>query len=123
MDDAFNRKRRPQFLRCFDRSGSLVCCIALAGAPQNTLTNPRPQIRQMLYQHPREYPVGLFVGLIGVTWPFADDACHYWDIEAGYTRMTPLFESTVADLSNWTLDQKILEIAPQLEGLIPIKPV
>jgi hypothetical protein len=77
----------------------------------------------MLYEHPRKYPVGHFVGLIGVTWPFADDACHYWDIEAGHTRMTPLFESTVADLNNWTLDPKILEIAPQLEGLIPIKPL
>jgi hypothetical protein len=37
--------------------------------------------------------------------------------------MTPLFESTVADLNNWTLDPKILEIAPHLEGVIPIKPV
>ncbi|EAT84223.1 hypothetical protein SNOG_07947 [Parastagonospora nodorum SN15] len=84
---------------------------------------PWPQVRQLLYQHPQEYPVGHFVGLIGVTWPFADDACHYWDIEAGYTRMTPLFESTVADLNNWTIDPKILELAPQLEGLLPIKPV
>lgn len=84
---------------------------------------PWPQIRQLLYQHPREYPVGHFVGLIGITWPFADDACHYWDIEAGYTRMTPLFESTIADLNSWTLDPKILEVAPQLEGIIPIKPV
>jgi hypothetical protein len=87
------------------------------------LTIARPQVRQLLYQHPQEYPVGHFVGLIGVTWPFADDACHYWDIEAGYTRMTPLFESTVADLNNWTIDPKILELAPQLEGLLPIKPV
>jgi len=84
---------------------------------------PWPQVRQLLYQHPREYPVGHFVGLIGITWPFADDACHYWDIEAGYTRLTPLFESTVADLNNWTIDPKILELAPQLEGLIPIRPV
>jgi hypothetical protein len=123
VDDAFAWEGRPPFLRRPDRSGSLVCLIALADGSENTLTNPRPQIRQMLYRHPREYPVGLFVGLIGITWPFADDACHYWDIEAGYTRMTPLFESTVADLNNWTLDPKILEIAPHVEGLIPIKPV
>ncbi|KAH7088250.1 hypothetical protein FB567DRAFT_559914 [Paraphoma chrysanthemicola] len=84
---------------------------------------PWPQIRQLLYQQPQEFPVGHFVGLVGVTWPYADDACHYWDIEAGYTRMTPLFESTVADLSNWTLDPKILELCPQLEGVVPIKPV
>ncbi|KAH7380100.1 hypothetical protein BKA66DRAFT_420273 [Pyrenochaeta sp. MPI-SDFR-AT-0127] len=84
---------------------------------------PWPQVRQLLYQHPQEYPVGALVGLIGIRWPYADDACHYWDIEAGYTRMTPLFESTVADLSNWTIDPKILDIIPQLEGHIPVKPV
>jgi hypothetical protein len=37
--------------------------------------------------------------------------------------MTPLFESTVADLNNWTLDPKILEVMPQLEGMVPMKPV
>lgn len=97
------------------------CCapVALSGVAKCL----RPQVRQLLYQHPQEYPVGPFVGLIGVTWPYADDACHYWDIEAGYTRMTPLFESTVADLNQWTVDPKILEIVPQLEGVIPIKPV
>ena len=84
---------------------------------------PWPQLRQLLYQHPQEYPVAHIVGLIGVTWPYADDACHYWDIESGYTRMTPLFESTIADLSNWTVDPKVLEIMPQLEGHIPVKPV
>lgn len=83
----------------------------------------RPQVRRLLYQHPQEFSVGPLVGAIGITWPYADDACHYWDIEAGCTRMTPLFESTVADLNNWTLDPKILEIMPQLEGLVPIKPV
>jgi hypothetical protein len=103
VDDAFAWEGRPPFLRRSDRSGSLVRLIALADGSENTLTNPRPQIRQMLYRHPREYPVGLFVGLIGITWPFADDACHYWN--------------------NWTLDPKILEIAPHVEGLIPIKPV
>ncbi|OAL49528.1 hypothetical protein IQ07DRAFT_644682 [Pyrenochaeta sp. DS3sAY3a] len=82
---------------------------------------PWPQVRQLLYQHPQEYPVGALVGLIGVTWPYADDACHYWDIEAGYTRMTPLFESTVADLNNWTVDPKVLETMPQLEGHIPLR--
>jgi len=35
--------------------------------------------------------------------------------------MTPLYESTVADLNNWTIDPKILEIMPQLEGHIPLK--
>jgi hypothetical protein len=77
----------------------------------------------MLYQHPHEYPIGHFVGLIGITWPYADDTCHYWDIEANCARMTPLFESTVADLANWTLDPRILEVAPQLEGIVPFSPV
>lgn len=86
-------------------------------------TLSRPQVRQLLYQHPQEYSIGHFIGQIGITWPHADDACHYWDIEAGYTRMTPLFESTVADLNNWTIDPKILEIMPQLEGHIPVRPV
>lgn len=63
------------------------------------------------------------VGLIGITWPYADDACHYWDIEAASTRLTPLFESTVADLDSWTIDPKVLETMPQLEGHIPVKPV
>jgi hypothetical protein len=80
-------------------------------------------VRQLLYQHPQEYPVGQIVGLIGITWPYADDACHYWDIEAAHTQMTPLFESTIADLNNWTIDPKILEVMPQLEGNIPVKPV
>lgn len=84
---------------------------------------PWPQVRQLLYQHPNEYPVGNLVGLIGITWPFADDACHYWDIDAGYTRLTPLFETTIADLGNWTIDPKILEMIPQLEGHVPVKPV
>jgi len=84
---------------------------------------PWPQVRQLLYQRPQEFAVGPLVGAIGVNWPYADDSCHYWDIEAGCTRMTPLFESTVAELSNWTLDPKILEIMPQLEGVVPMKPV
>lgn len=87
------------------------------------LTPGRPQIRRLLYQHPQEFSVRPLVGAIGITWPYADDSCHYWDIEAGCTRMTPLFESTVADLNNWTLDPKILEIMPQLEGMVPMKPV
>ncbi|KAA8615376.1 Zn-clus multi-domain protein [Pyrenophora tritici-repentis] len=82
---------------------------------------PWPQVRQLLYQHRQEYNVIHLVGLIGITWPYADDACHYWDIETGYSRMTPLYESTVADLNNWTIDPKILEIMPQLEGHIPLK--
>ncbi|KAF2133529.1 hypothetical protein P153DRAFT_308473 [Dothidotthia symphoricarpi CBS 119687] len=84
---------------------------------------PWPQVRQLLYQHPREYSVGPFVGLIGINWPYADDACHFWDIEAGCTRMTPLFESTVADLNNWTVDPKVFDIMPELEGLVPGKPI
>jgi hypothetical protein len=87
------------------------------------LTVDRPQVRQLLYQRPQEFAVGPLVGAIGVNWPYADDSCHYWDIEAGCTRMTPLFESTVAELGNWTLDPKILEIMPQLEGVVPMKPV
>lgn len=87
------------------------------------LTSFRPQLRQLLYQHPQEYPVINIVGLIGITWPYADDACHYWDIEAGYTRLTPLFETTVADLHSWTIDPKVLDMIPQLEGHIPVKPV
>ncbi|KAL7780138.1 hypothetical protein CFE70_010160 [Pyrenophora teres f. teres 0-1] len=82
---------------------------------------PWPQVRQLLYQHRQEYNVIHLVGLIGITWPYADDTCHYWDIETGYSRMTPLYESTVADLNNWTIDPKILEIMPQLEGHIPLK--
>jgi hypothetical protein len=78
-------------------------------------------VRQLLYQHRHEYPVGQLVGLIGITWPYADDACHYWDIIEGHTKMTPLFESTIADLNNWTIDPKILELMPQLEGHIPIR--
>lgn len=84
---------------------------------------PWPQVRQLLYAHPHEYPIESMIGLVGVTWPYADDACHYWDIESGQSRMTPLFESTIADLNNWTIDPKILETIPQLEGHIPVKPV
>ena len=83
----------------------------------------RPGVRQLLYQHPQDYPVDALIGLIGMTWPYADDACHYWDVEGEYTRMTPLFESAVAELNNWTIDPKILEIIPQLEGHIPVKRV
>ena len=90
---------------------------------RSVLTVLRPQLRQLLYHDPENYPVGNFVGLVGVTWPFADDSCHYWDIEAGLARMTPLFEDTVSDLNSWTIDPKILETAPQLEGVIPLKPV
>ncbi|KAJ6276563.1 hypothetical protein J3E71DRAFT_245739 [Bipolaris maydis] len=84
---------------------------------------PWPQVRQLLHQYPQEYSVGHFFGQIGITWPHAAKACYYWDIEAGYTRMTPLFESIVVDLNNWIISPKILEIMPQLEGCIPIGPV
>jgi hypothetical protein len=63
------------------------------------------------------------VGLIGITWPYADETCHYWDIEANCACMTPLFENTVADLASWTLDPRILEVAPQLEGMVPFSPI
>ncbi|KAF2788249.1 hypothetical protein K505DRAFT_342252 [Melanomma pulvis-pyrius CBS 109.77] len=82
---------------------------------------PWPQLRRHLYQHPGEYPVGTFVGFVGLTWMYADDACHYWDIESGCTRMTPLFKNHVYDLNSWTLDAKALEVIPQLEGLVPMK--
>ena len=65
--------------------------------------------------------VGAFVGFVQIAWPYADDACHYWDIESGCTRMSPLFETHVGDLNNWTLDAKALDIMPQLEGLAPVK--
>lgn len=80
----------------------------------------RPQLRQYLYQHPDEFVVGAFLGLVGINWPYADDACHYWDIETGCTRLTPLFENHLNDLNSWTLDAKALEIMPQIEGLAPI---
>ncbi|KAJ4377859.1 hypothetical protein N0V83_000689 [Neocucurbitaria cava] len=94
-------------------------------APYDILIDliPWPQVRRLLYQNPQEYPVVQMVGLVGLKWPYADDACHFWDIEAGYTRMTPLFETTISDLNNWTIDPKILELIPQLEGHIPVKPV
>lgn len=82
----------------------------------------RPQVRQLLYQHPQEFSVSHFISQIGIKWPHADDLCHYWDIEAGYSRMTPLFESTIIELANWTIDPKILKIMPQLEGNIPTRP-
>lgn len=81
----------------------------------------RPQLRQYLYQHPGEFVVGAFVGFVGLNWPFADDACHYWDNQSGCTRMTPLFETTVNDLRSWTLDARAIDIMPQLEGLVPIR--
>lgn len=64
--------------------------------------------------------VGAFLGLIRIHWPYADEACHYWDVETGCTRLTPLFENQITDLNSWTLDLKALEIMPQIEGLVPI---
>jgi hypothetical protein len=52
---------------------------------------------------------------------YGDDACHYWDMESGCTRMTPAFESHVRDLNRWTLNHKALEVMPQLESMVPIK--
>ncbi|KAF2006937.1 hypothetical protein P154DRAFT_178907 [Amniculicola lignicola CBS 123094] len=82
---------------------------------------PWPQLRQHLYQHPGEFMVGAFVGFVNLSWPYADDACHYWDIEAGCTRLTPLFENHVADLLSWAMDAKALELMPQLESMVPVK--
>jgi hypothetical protein len=81
---------------------------------------PWPQLRQYLYQHPGEFLAGAFVGHIHVHWPYGDDACHYWDAGTASTRMSPLFESHINDLNNWTLDAKALETMPQVEGLVPI---
>lgn len=61
-----------------------------------------------------------FLGQIKVNWPYADEACHYWDVEAGCTRLTPLFENHISDLNNWTLDEKVIKTFPQIEGLVPI---
>ena len=92
----------------------LSCSIA-------PLNLSRPQLRRYLYQHPSEFPVGAFVGFVGLNWVYEDSACHYWDIEAGCTRLTPLFENHINDLNSWTLDAKALEVMFQLEGLVPIK--
>ncbi|KAF2444693.1 hypothetical protein P171DRAFT_454501 [Karstenula rhodostoma CBS 690.94] len=81
---------------------------------------PWPQLRQYLYHHHGEFVLSAFLGLIGIDWPYADDACHYWEIESACTRLTPLFETHINDLENWNLDAKALEIMPQLEGLVPI---
>jgi len=81
---------------------------------------PWPQLRQYLYQHRGEIGSGAFLGLIGINWPYADEACHYWEIESACTRLTPLFETHINDLDSWNLDAKALEVMPQLEGLVPI---
>jgi hypothetical protein len=65
--------------------------------------------------------VGAFVGCIGLNWPYADEACYYWDIERMTTRVTPLFKNQVGDLNSWTLGSKALEIMPQIQGLVPMK--
>ncbi|KAJ4305292.1 hypothetical protein N0V90_000823 [Kalmusia sp. IMI 367209] len=77
------------------------------------------RLRQYLYQHPEEFVLGAFLGLIGINWPYTDDACHYWDIDSACTRLTPLFETHISDLDSWTLDAKALEYMPQIEGLVP----
>ena len=122
MADAFDGQNKPVAARYSDRP----CSVVRFGTwlqQGHALTLNRPQVRQLLFEHPQEFSVGPLIGAIGIAWPYADDACHYWDIEAGFTRMTPLFENTVADLNNWTLDPKILEIMPQLESMILIKPM
>lgn len=83
---------------------------------------PWPELRQYLYQHPGDFVVGAFVGFVSVHWPYTDGACHYWDINSGCTRLTPLFESHINDLGSWTMEHKALEIMPALEGMVPIKP-
>ncbi|KAF2016331.1 hypothetical protein BU24DRAFT_422676 [Aaosphaeria arxii CBS 175.79] len=82
---------------------------------------PWPPLRQYLYQHPGEFVVGAFVGFVGTNWPYADDACHYWDMEAGCTKLSPLFENHISDLDNWTLDAKAVELMPQIGDFIPMK--
>jgi len=82
---------------------------------------PWPALRQYLYTHPNEFVAGAFLGHVNIEWPFPPEACHYWDMEAGCTRLTPAFESYVADLNNWTMDAKALQIMPALIGMVPIK--
>ncbi|KAH7139038.1 hypothetical protein B0J11DRAFT_546597 [Dendryphion nanum] len=82
---------------------------------------PWPQLRQHLYQHPGEYVVGTFVGYVLINWPYADDACSFWDLESGCTRMSPLFENHISDLNNWSMDAKAIELMPQIDGMVPIK--
>ncbi|KAF2644889.1 hypothetical protein P280DRAFT_466152 [Massarina eburnea CBS 473.64] len=81
---------------------------------------PWPAVRQYFYQNPGELVVGAFLGQVGVTWPYADDACHYWEVETACTRLTPLFENHINDLNSWTLNAKALEVMPQLEALVPV---
>ncbi|KAF2191060.1 hypothetical protein K469DRAFT_735940 [Zopfia rhizophila CBS 207.26] len=92
-------------------------------APYDILIDllPWPQLRQYLYQHPGEFVVGAFVGFVSINWPYADDASHYWDIESGCTRLTPLFETHIGDLNSWSLDAKAMEIMPQIDGMVPLK--
>ncbi|KAF1978520.1 hypothetical protein BU23DRAFT_525229 [Bimuria novae-zelandiae CBS 107.79] len=91
-------------------------------APYDLLIDliPWPQLRQYLYQHPGEFVAGAFFGLIGINWPYTDDACHYWEVDSACSRLTPLFETHINDLDSWTLDAKALELMPQIEGLVPI---
>ncbi|OCK86255.1 hypothetical protein K432DRAFT_387931 [Lepidopterella palustris CBS 459.81] len=84
-------------------------------------TLPWPALRQYLYQHPGEFVVGAFVGFVSVSWPYTDENCYYWDIDAGCTRLTALFENHINDLNSWTMDSKALRVMPQLEGLVPIR--
>ncbi|KAF1959827.1 hypothetical protein CC80DRAFT_514272 [Byssothecium circinans] len=80
---------------------------------------PWPTVRQYLHQNPDELATGAFIRLVGIAWPYADDACHYWEVETACTRLTPLFENHISDLNSWTLDAKAFEIMPQLPSLVP----
>lgn len=84
---------------------------------------PWPQLRQYVYQHTEEFTASALLALLGhvcITWPYPDEFCHYWDIEAGCTRLTPYFETHISELSSWTLDVKALEFIPQVENMVPI---
>ncbi|KAF2844617.1 hypothetical protein T440DRAFT_523363 [Plenodomus tracheiphilus IPT5] len=64
------------------------------------------QLRQYL-EHLNELIHGIFLGQITVIWPYADEACYYWDVEAGCTQLTSLFENHITNLDNWTLEAKL----------------
>ncbi|CAI6340321.1 unnamed protein product [Periconia digitata] len=81
---------------------------------------PWPEVRQYFYQNPDQVIGGAFLGHINITWPYAEDACHYWDIELACTRLSPLFENHISNINSWTLDAKALEVMPQLQGIVPV---
>jgi hypothetical protein len=41
-------------------------------------------------------------------------------MEAGCTRLTPVFKSHVANLHSWSMDGKALQMMPALAGIVPM---